>query len=419
MRRHFLFLQGGVSPFFARLGSHLKDAGHHVSRVDFCAGDCLVWRSPGAVAFREPVSQLPALLESFCAAHEVTDLLLFGGCRPTHRPALALARDLSIRAHVFDEGYLRPNWMTLERGGVNGDSPLPRDPDWYRRVGPLLPEVAKTPVNGNELVARAIRGGAYQLARLADPLLFPHYRTHRRDPAMAETLGWMKRFGRLPFRHRRDCSIGASLIAGGEPFFLLPLQLHGDIQVTCYSGFADMQELIGRVISSFARWAPAESRLLIKNHPLDSGMVDYEYCTRRSAADAGVAHRVEYIETGDLYGLAAAAAGMVTINSTAGLAALLRACPTIALGQAVYDLPGLTFQGSLDRFWTARKRPDPVLVEVFWRTLAYASQVRGNPYTAAGIRSAVLDAERFLAPTSPLERLLECVPLADETAAAA
>ena len=36
-----------------------------------------------------------------------------------------LARRRSLRLHLFEEGYLRPDWITLEREGVNANSRLP------------------------------------------------------------------------------------------------------------------------------------------------------------------------------------------------------------------------------------------------------------------------------------------------------
>ena len=50
------------------------------------------------------------------------------------------------------------------------------------------------------------------------------------------------------------------------------------------------------------------------------------------------------------------ACGAVTVNSTAGLGAIEMGLPTIVLGEAIYDMPGLTHQSALDAFWTAPNR---------------------------------------------------------------
>lgn len=411
VRRHFLFLQGGVSPFFGHLGDCLETFGYRVSRIDFCSGDCLVWRRPGAIRFRQPLDRLAGVLADVFTSAGVSDLVLFGSCRPVHRAALVLARRRGVRAHVYEEGYLRPNWLTLERGGVNGDSGLPREAAWYRRVAAYLPPVAADRPASSGLGPRAFRGGLYQLARLADPVAFPHYRSHRADPVRAEIRGWIARCAALALDHRRDQALCERLIAADQPFYLLPLQLDGDAQVACYSDCAGMHELIERVIRSFASAAPADARLLIKNHPLDTGLRDHGRQSRDIALAADVAERVFYVESGALRPLLDAAAGLVTLNSTSGLAALSRHCPTLALGRAVYGIPGLTAQGPLDRFWADPQPPDPTLLDAFRRTLVHTTQVRGDLYTARGIRDAVKNSLRFLGQTSPLEQLLERVPV--------
>ncbi len=416
MRRHFLFLQGGVGPLFAALGAQLERSGHRVWRLNFCMGDWLVWQRPGAMAFRKRLEQLPVRLEAICSQRQITDMVLFGACRPVHRPALAVGRGRGLRLHLVEEGYLRPHWITIERGGVNGESPLPRDPDWYRRVAPLLPveplDAWTRPQRlGADLLARAVRGSGYQCARIADPVLFPHYRSHRADHPLAEAAGWLRRFSALSLGRHAEAARIEQFWSPDAKRFMLPLQLHDDAQVLDYSGYNSLFELIDQVVASFAQHAPPEAKLLIKQHPLDSGLRDYAGHARRSAAAAGIAERVQTVETGDFSCLLDAAAGLVTINSTSGLAALMRHCPTIALGQTVYDLPGLTFQGTLDQFWNAPQPPEPALVSAFIRTLMHTTQLRGNLYTASGVSTALRGIDRFLLEQSPLEALLErCQP---------
>jgi capsular polysaccharide export protein len=71
----------------------------------------------------------------------------------------------------------------------------------------------------------------------------------------------------------------------------------------------------------------------------------------------------------------------VTVNSTAALQALQLGCPVKVLGKAVFDVPEMTFQGSLDAFWSSAKQPDASLVADFVRLLAGALHIRGGYYT--------------------------------------
>ena len=45
------------------------------------------------------------------------------------------------------------------------------------------------------------------------------------------------------------------------------------------------------------------------------------------------------------------------------------AANTIALGKAIYNIPGLTHQGRLDDFWTRAQAPDPAVYDAFRRVL--------------------------------------------------
>ena len=96
------------------------------SEINISGGDLRDWPD-GAVDFRGHFSEWPAYADRYLRQHEVTDILLFGDCRPYHVSALGIAELRNVRTHVLEEGYLRPDWMTLEREGVNAHSTLGRD----------------------------------------------------------------------------------------------------------------------------------------------------------------------------------------------------------------------------------------------------------------------------------------------------
>ncbi|MDJ0750979.1 MAG: capsular biosynthesis protein [Woeseiaceae bacterium] len=409
-KRHFLFLQGVASPFFARLADHLAAQGHRVSRINFCTGDALYWGRRPAWNFANEVAELADYLQTLFARHPFTDLVLFGSRRPVHLPAIALAEEQGIRVHVFEEGYIRPNWLTLERGGVNADSSLPSNPDWYLAVAPHLPTDPVATAVDNRLRPRAAHDLVYHLANCLDPLLFAGYRTHRPHGATTEYLGWIRRFTQLAWQRRNDDREIRKLLAAESPYFLLPLQLNADVQITRHSGYTGMPHLIDATLRSFAQHAPAQSRLLIKNHPLDTGLVPYRRVIADLASELGISERVVFLESGPLDALLPKANGVITVNSTVGMTALELGCPTIALGRAIYDLPGLTFQGPLDAFWTQTPTPQPQLFRAFRDVVMLTTQVNGNLYTSRGIRQAIANCDRLLAPISPLQQMLSQYP---------
>ncbi len=405
--RSFLFLQGGSSPFFRRLGQRLLRDGHDVRRVNFNAGDRAYWHPLPATSFDGTLPDLPAFLENRIRAWGISDLALYGDRRPVHVPALALAKRLGLRAHVFEEGYFRPFLMTLERGGVNGNSALPRDPDWYRGVGAHLPDYPYGAPFRTSLVARARHDITYEIASLANPLLYPRYRTHVPYSRWIGYGAHALRFAAMPYRAARDRQLLERLNREEAGVFLLPLQLESDVQIRYYSPFERMAELIGHVMRSFGQHAPGDARLVIKNHPLDPGFVNYARVTERLAKEAGLNGRVSYVDTGDARPLTARARGVITVNSTVGTSALIAGRPVMALGKAIYNIAGLTFQGPLDEFWRDPTPPDAELFRRFRNTVIHTTQINGGFYTRESNALAVENCQRLLlAERSPLEELL-------------
>ena len=133
-----MFLQGVSSPFFARLVQALRAEGQWVKSVSFNMGDTL-YGAGSRVFYSARPEQLEDFYSQTFKANGITDLVLFGDCRPVHLPAVTLAKRLGEREHVFEEGYFRPYWVTLERDGVNNHSLLQRYPEWYREVGKYIP----------------------------------------------------------------------------------------------------------------------------------------------------------------------------------------------------------------------------------------------------------------------------------------
>lgn len=407
-QRSFLFLQGCTSPFFGRLADRLSSSGHAISRINFNVGDVVYWGSRPAWNFRESVAILPGFLEEKFRAGNFTDVIMLGDTRPIHVPVPSIAARFGARVHVLEEGYFRPNWLTLERDGINGNSRLPRDPDWYRRVGPGLPDPGDGHPVANPAGLLALHEVIYHLPNLANPLLFPGYRTHRPHVSGIEFAGWGRRFASLPFHQRSDKARIDRLAAGPEPFFLLPLQLDSDSQIRVHSPYGTMADVIEAVMKSFSGNAPANAQLVIKNHPLDTGLVNYARLIDELAQRFDLDGRVHYLETGHLPTPLAHARGVVTVNSTVGTSAMLYRCPTIALGKAVYGLPGLTFQGTLDQFWCEGVAPDPDLFRAFRNTVIHATQVNGGFYSRQGMALAVENCRRMLEPDrSPLDELLQ------------
>jgi capsular polysaccharide export protein len=68
-----------------------------------------------------------------------------------------------------------------------------------------------------------------------------------------------------------------------------------------------------------------------------------------------------------------------------------------ALGQAIFDMPGLTFQGQLDAFWCDGTKPDASLYRALRSVVIATAQVNGNFFTDHGMAMAIAGVLKRLA----------------------
>jgi capsular polysaccharide export protein len=387
--RRYLFLQGMATPFLAKLGAALATRGHVVRRINFNGGDRLFWSLPGAVDYQGDLAAWPKYLSRKLREWDITNIVLFGDCRPLHSEAIRIARVLGVPVHVFEEGYLRPNWVTLEAGGVNAKSSLPRDPAWYREAVAGAPAWDGGKPVGGSFRKRATDDVFYHLARLFLTWRYPGYRTHLAPDPFVEYFGWLWRFAKLPVEKARTAKQLQAFAARGRPYYVFPLQLDGDSQVRFHSPFAGLEAAFEHVATSFARHAPADACLVVKRHPLDAGFRNWRRVAARLASRLQLGDRLVYLDDGPLEPLLQKSLGVATINSTVGFLALSFGLPVVAMGSSIYDMPSLTFQHGLDRFWAEGAQPDPRTFDAFRRVIAERAQLNGGFFSEGGIAMAV------------------------------
>ncbi|MBB3938696.1 capsular polysaccharide export protein [Novosphingobium fluoreni] len=384
-----LLLQGLMGPLFRRLGQELIRAGHEVHKINFNGGDRLFWRLPGGLDYRGSLEAWPKWLEGVIRQHGVTDVALFGDCRDHHMPAIRLCRELGVLVHVFEEGYIRPDWVTLELGGVNGHSTLPRDPAWYRETAAALPPVPPHAQVPSSFRRRAIEGLLYNAADVLTRWYYPYWTNHRPWHPLVEAMGWARKL-----RRRKENQLHSEMLLNHTwkseaSYFLFPLQLDSDAQIRLHSPFAGIADALKLVIASFAANAAPHIRLIVKEHPLDNGVRDWRQETNDIATLYGVADRVDYLGWGDIVPVTRRALGMITINSTSGTLALAEGIPVVALGHAIYDIADITFKGGLDAFWSNPTPPDPVTFAALRRVLVDRCLIPGGFFSDEALDKVV------------------------------
>jgi capsular polysaccharide export protein len=408
-KRHFLFLQGPHGPWFHRLGNLLRTVGVGVSRVGFNLGDRVFWPGPGYIAFQDPHTEWPDRCAQIIDQLGVTDLVLYGDTRPIHAQAVAIAKARGITVHVFEEGYLRPYWISYERGGSNGHSrlmsmTLAEMEEALARIDQDLPD---TPAIWGDMRQHMFWGAIHHAFVALGHRRYRNFRPHRALTVTQEFRLYLKRLVLMPL-HRLERRLATRRIrCGGFPYHLAILQLEHDASFRNHSPFASMTEFIAMVLQGFAEGAPRHHHLVFKAHPLEDGRTPLLPEIRRLAAQLGVADRVHFVRGGKLAELLNDARSAVTVNSTAGQQALWRGLPLRTFGAAVYAKPEFVSTQPLEQFFAAPTRPDSRSYRKYRQYLIETSQVVGGYYSAKGRRALLRQVvDLMLADSDPYDALI-------------
>jgi capsular polysaccharide export protein len=407
--RVFLFLQGPHGPYFHRLGRMLQAAGAQVWRVGFNRGDRALWFDGSSfIPYRGTPDGWPLAYRTILSEKAVTDIVLYGDTRPIHAQAVAIARERGIMVHVFEEGYLRPHWVTYERGGSNGHSRLMglSLAEMQAALAHLDMDLPDAPARWGDMRQHMFWGALYHWFVLTGFWDFRNFRPHRALTVWQEFGLYVRRFLMLPV-HRWERMLAELRIRhGGFPYHLVILQLEHDASFQMHSPFSTMTEFLAVVMEGFAKGAAPYHHLVFKAHPLEDGRVPVKREIARLAKQHGVEGRVHFVRGGKLAQLLNHARSAVTVNSTAGQQVLWRGLPLKTFGAAVYAKPEFVSTQPVADFFARPTRPDSRAYRDYRHYLLETSQVPGGFYSSRGRRELLRQVvDMMLAPEDPYDAL--------------
>ncbi|MDR2081436.1 MAG: capsular biosynthesis protein [Campylobacteraceae bacterium] len=383
--KNILFLQGPMGTFFKRLDKIFRKKGAKTYKIAFNAADWFFSNKDNVISYKDKPEKWKKFISDFLAAKHIDKIFLFGDCRFYQKIAIKAADSLGIEVFVFEEGYIRPDFITLEKYGVNDNSKLPRTKAFYENLTKIL-EYPKTLPMKNSLYNLIISATTYYLIANAFIFLYPHYIHHREFSAVKEGFYGIRNLVRKIIYAQKDRYCNALFkTALSKKYFFVPLQTYADAQIKKHSPFKNMEEFIQTVLTSFAHFADKDCFIVFKHHPLDRGRVNYAGYINALAKRLGIENRVMALYEIHIPNALKNALGTVTINSTVGLSSLYHGTPTIAMGKAIYDIKSLTCKGmKLDDFWQNAVPPDRDLFQKFRAFLIQNSQINSSFYGKIG-----------------------------------
>ncbi|EKP0116893.1 capsule biosynthesis protein [Campylobacter coli] len=371
-----LLLQGPVGTFFHRLAIKMKKNKTKVFKLNFNGGDFLFY--PSGKRCKCDEKDLENFYENFFKEKKIDAIVMYNDCRLIHAKAIKVAKGLGIGIWIFEEGYLRPYCITFEKDGVNANSSLPRDKNFYLSCNILTKESIKEIPGGFKFMAFS----AF-LYWLFSFLLAPFFnnKLHHRTLYPFEFLFWFRSLYRKYLYKFTEKKLNQKIYSLEKKYFLAIFQVYNDTQIKHHYK-KSIEEFMEELILSFANHARAKSYLVFKHHPMDRGYRNYSKLINELSQKYHVEGRILYVHDTYLPTLLKKALGCITINSTVGLSAILEGCPTKVCGNAFYDFEGLAYPKKLQFFWREAHayKPNPNLVLNFKNYLLNTNQFNGNFY---------------------------------------
>ncbi|EID1330852.1 capsule biosynthesis protein [Campylobacter coli] len=371
-----LLLQGPVGTFFHRLAIKMKKNKTKVFKLNFNGGDFLFY--PSGKRCKCDEKDLENFYENFFKEKKIDAIVMYNDCRLIHTKAIKVAKELGIGIWIFEEGYLRPYCITFEKDGVNANSSLPRDKNFYLSCNISTKESIKEIPGGFKFMAFS----AF-LYWLFSFLLAPFFnnKLHHRTLYPFEFLFWFRSLYRKYLYKFTEKKLNQKIYSLEKKYFLAILQVYNDTQIKHHYK-KSIEEFIEELILSFANHARTKSYLVFKHHPMDRGYRNYSKLINELSQKYHVEGRILYVHDTYLPTLLKNALGCITINSTVGLSAILEGCPTKVCGNAFYDFEGLAYPKKLQFFWREAHayKPNPNLVLNFKNYLLNTNQFNGNFY---------------------------------------
>lgn len=382
---NILLLQGKMGRYFCRFASFLMKFNKTVFKINFNFGDKFFYCHKLAFDYTDTPDNFQNYLTDFIQTHNIKAIVCFNDCRPYHMVAKTCAKHLAVDFFVFEEGYLRPDYITLQQGGINAYSTLNVQDICH------LNFVKDTPKRThNRFYKMCIASCLYYVLCTIGQTKFPHYEHYRKLTASQELMAWSKAGIQKLWHYRQDKRLQSYLSTQKNRYFVVTLQVHNDTQISHHSDYDDVYDFIDEVMQSFALYAKPYIQLVFKHHPLDRGHRNYRQFIRQLSSQYGITGRVFYGTDMHLPTLIKASIGMITINSTTALQAVYHKRPVKLMGRALYNIDKLANQQSLHTFWTNPIAPDHDFYLKFREFLIEQTQLNGafygdNPYQALAL----------------------------------
>ena len=375
-----LFLMGPIGTFFARLSNYLEENNVRTYKISFPLYEYGFPKSR-LIKFHQDIYLFKNFLKKILIDKKIKHIFMYGNVLIPHREALSLVEELKIKdihvnTHIFELGYLRPNFVTLENQGINYNSAFIKSREFYLKQ------------DSYEFFPIPKKHARFRIRKIWKTISFINHsfknykivnKEHKLQPKPIYIWFQIKGFFLKFYFELSEHKLKKKCFVENR-FFIVILQVSTDSQLTEGSDIKDNKKFIYEVIKDFAKANLNNINLVFKHHPRDRGYTNYLNLIEKFSTEFGVYKKVFYIHDYFLSKLFQNpnCKGTVLINSTVGYQSLFHSVPVKSLGITPYNIEGLSPQINLVSFFKNPLPVDRLLFNKFYKYILENSQINGN-----------------------------------------
>ena len=375
-----LFLMGPIGSFFSRLSNYLEENNVRTYKISFPLYEYGFPKSR-LIKYSKDIRYFKEFLKETIVEKDIKHIFMYGNVLIPHREALALSEELkeeniNIYTHIFELGYLRPNFVTLENQGINYNSAFIKSREFYLKQ------------DSYEFFPIPKKHARFRIRKIWKTISFINHsfknykivnKEHKLQPKPIYIWFQIKGFFLKFYFELSEHKLKKKCFVENR-FFIVILQVSTDSQLTEGSDIKDNKKFIYEVIKDFAKANLNNINLVFKHHPRDRGYTNYLNLIEKFSTEFGVYKKVFYIHDYFLSKLFQNpnCKGTVLINSTVGYQSLFHSVPVKSLGITPYNIEGLSPQINLVSFFKNPLPVDRLLFNKFYKYILENSQINGN-----------------------------------------
>ncbi|MBK17120.1 MAG: hypothetical protein CMK49_03785 [Prochlorococcus sp. SP3034] len=375
-----LLLIGPIGTFFSRLSKFLKSKNINTYKILFPYKE-YGFKKNQIIKFNEEMNSFKLFLLKVIEEKKIRHIFMYGDVIIPHQIAIETCialrkKGYEIDTEIFELGYLRPNYVTLEKNGVNFKSNIPRDKKFYEKLEKV------------KVIPKAKYNIGLRVRKLWKGITFIHHAftnyqiteyDHKLQPKPIylyyQLLGFIRKYIYMIEEYKIKKNIGKR-----KNFFLVVLQVSKDSQIVEGSDFNNIENFIKYVIASFKKANIKDCQLVIKHHPRDRGYNNYKKLINTEIKNNQLKERIIYIHDLKIASLLRnkKCKGSIMINSSVGIQSLFHNVPVKVFGKAIYDIDGLTDKKNLEEFLQKPSPPNQELFKKYFNYILQTTQINGN-----------------------------------------